>query len=290
MINSILKRLCLLSACFTLLSSCSSSNFSDYNALGGLRILTIVADQPEVNPGTTVNFTPVLSDLNGGGRTLNYSVFGCIDPGISVGVTPTCSTPDPTSIQSGTVSIAAGASQTYTGAVGAFSLTMPGAATIFAGQSAAAQYNGVAYLVFYSIAAQDGSAMVNSFVRVIVSDPSKAVKNTNPVINNVTENDLAIGASISIPTETTSFGVQATPSAGGTYLLEAVDGSFITENIQLTNTWFISDGSFEYQRSIGSDDDSWYPPATKSSTRGMVILVVTRDGRGGAAYQKIDMN
>lgn len=273
-----------------LLCSCSSKDFKDYNALGDLRILTIVADQPEVSPGTTVTFTPVLSDLNGGGRTLNYTVFGCIDPGVSVGVTPACSTADPTSIQSGTVTIAAGSSHTYTGAVSTFSLTMPSSATIFANQSASAQYNGVAYLVFYSVSSQDGTSTVNSFTRVIVSEASKATKNTNPVISSVTENDVAIGTSISIPAVTTSFGVTASAGSAETYLLESLGGSLISNTEQLTNTWFISDGSFEYQRSSVGSDNSWYPPATSSTSRGMIILVVTRDGRGGAAFQRIDMN
>ena len=96
------------------LAGCSRPDFPKYEALGDLRILTIVADLPEANPGDTVTFTPILSDLNGQGRTISYAVEACIDPGVGNGVSPACTDPDPTSLLSGTVVIAPGASQTGT--------------------------------------------------------------------------------------------------------------------------------------------------------------------------------
>ena len=45
-----------------LAGGCSKNNFPEYIALGDLRILTMIIDQPEVNPGTLVNITPVISD------------------------------------------------------------------------------------------------------------------------------------------------------------------------------------------------------------------------------------
>ena len=88
-----------------------------------------VADNTDVyafrTPGDTVTFTPILSDINGAGRTISYSVQACIDPGVGIGAEPVCTSPDPTSIQTGTVVLPAGASQTYTGPASSFTLTMP---------------------------------------------------------------------------------------------------------------------------------------------------------------------
>src|SRR3954463_2343007 len=107
------------------LTGCAAGNLPDYIVLGDLRILTIIASSPETNPGDSVSFTPVVSDLNGQGRTLNYSVQACIDPGVGVGVTPGCAVPESGSIQTGTVVPSAGTSQTYTSPVSSFTLTMP---------------------------------------------------------------------------------------------------------------------------------------------------------------------
>src|ERR1700690_3653181 len=83
-------------------TQCGNTNdLPKYQTLGGLRILTIVVSAPEANPGDTVTFTPVLSDLNGSGRTINYAVQACIDPGIGNGADPVCLNPDPSSMQTG---------------------------------------------------------------------------------------------------------------------------------------------------------------------------------------------
>jgi len=285
-----MMRVIFLALLLGLITGCSPANFAQYIVLGGLRVLTIVVDQPEVNPGTTVNFTPVLSDLNGGGRTLNYSIQGCIDPGIGIGAPDSCPTPDPSSIQSGTVTIAAGTSNTYTGAVSSFALTMPSAATIFASRSAADQYNGVAYLVFYTLSVPNSGTSVTSFVRVIISATSKTQKNLNPTLTSVDENDTAITGVFSMPTAVTNFSVLTPPSASETYQTMSPTGVLTTNTETLINTWFISDGSFAFERNIGSTENSWTPPGTKPTSRGLIIVVVTRDGRDGAVFQTIEMD
>ncbi len=271
------------------LSSCGTNNFPKYEDLGDLRILTIIVDQPEVNPGTTVTFTPVLSDLNGQGRAINFAVQGCIDPGVGIGAVPVCVAPDPASIQTGTVTIAPGASQTYTGPVSSFTLTMPDAATIFAGRSSTDQYNGVAYLVFYSISVPNGPT-VNSFLRVIISSASKTQKNQDPVMSSVDINDSPITGIIPMPASSANFRVTYPPSSAETYQSMLQDGSVTTQTEELISTWFISDGAFDSSRTIGNTEDSWTPPDSKPVGRGGVIFVVTRDGRGGAAFQKVEMN
>ena len=270
-------------------ANCGRDDMPKYQALGDLRILTIVVSAPEVNPGDTVTFTPVLSDLNGSGRTIDYAVQACIDPGVGSGTEPTCLNPDPASIQTGTAAIPPGASQTYTGPVTPFSLTMPDEATLFANRSAADQYNGVIYLVQYNISVPNGPA-INSFLRVFVSAPAKTQKNQNPAIASVDLNDIPVPATIPMPASASNFRVVSPASSSETYQIMQPDGSFLTRTEEMLNTWFVSDGTFDYSRTTGSSENLWTPPDSKPSGRGMVILVVTRDGRGGSAFQKIEMN
>ena len=273
-----------------MMTNCGRNDLPKYQALGDLRILTIVVNDPEVNPGDTVTFTPVLSDLNGQGRPINFAVQACVDPGVANGADPTCPNPDPVSIQTGTITIPAGASQTYTGPVAPFSLTMPDANTIFANRSVADQYNGVIYLVQYNISVPDGPA-INSFLRVFVSNATtKTQKNQNPSITSVDLNDSPIPDTIAMPTSDSNFRVISPASSSETYQVMQNDGSFLTRTEEMLNTWFVSDGEFDFSRTTGSTENLWTPPGSKPSNRGMVILVVTRDGRGGSAFQKIEMN
>jgi len=273
-------------------TNCGEDNMPKYQALGDLRILTIVVDKPEANPGDTVTFTPVLSDLNGNGRTINYVVQACIDPGIGVGADPVCKNTAPAYIQTaGTVTIPAGASQTYTSPVAPFTLTMPDANIIFAGRNDADKYNGVIYLVQYNIWITNGPA-INSFLRVFVSDATtKTQKNQNPSIASVDLNDSPLlSSTIPMPTSASNFRVTVPLSSMETYTVMQYDGSLLTRTEEMLNTWFISDGAIEYSRTIENANNLWTPPGSKPAGRGMVLLVVTRDGRGGAAFQKIEMN
>src|SRR3974390_309311 len=78
----------------TMTTSCNKNDLPKYQTLGDLRILTVLVDKPEANPGDTVTFTPVLSDLNGNGRPINFEVRACIDPGVTAGADPVCVNPD----------------------------------------------------------------------------------------------------------------------------------------------------------------------------------------------------
>jgi hypothetical protein len=268
---------------------CGKDDMPKYQNLGDLRILNIVVDKPEANPGDTVTFTPILSDLNGNGRTINYAVQACVDPGIERGVEPVCTSPDPSSIQTGTVAIPAGASNTYTDAVSSFTLTMPDAATMFSGGLPSDQYNGVIYLVQYNINVTNGPA-INSFLRVFVSDPAKTQKNLNPVVTSVDENDVPVSSPITMPSSGANFRVTFPASSMETYQVMQYDGSFLSYTEEMLDTWFISDGAIDYSRTTGSAENFWAAPGSKPAGRGMVLLVVTRDGRGGSAFRKIEMN
>ena len=166
---------------------------------------------------------------------------------------------------------------------------MPDAATIFASRSSADQYNGVAYLVFYSISVPNGPS-INSFLRVIVSSSDKAQKNQNPAIMSVDLNDNPIAGTFPMPASAADFRATFPASSEEAYQVMQHDGSVTTHTEEMITTWFISDGEFDFTRTLGNSENSWSPPAAKPANRGVVLLVVTRDERGGAAFQKIEMN
>jgi hypothetical protein len=93
-----------------------------------------------------------------------------------------------------------------------------------------------------------------------------------------------------MPASASNFRVISPASSSETYQVMQNDGSFLTRTEEMLNTWFVSDGEFDFSRTTGSTENLWTPPGAKPSNRGMVILVVTRDGRGGSVFQKIEMN
>jgi hypothetical protein len=125
---------------------------------------------------------------------------------------------------------------------------------------------------------------------VFITPPDKSLKNGNPEITSIDLNDIPLSGVVPAPTSSANF--RATSSAGSTETFQVMqrDGSFTTRTEELVNTWFVSDGTFDFIRTTGNSENSWTPPETKPAGRGMVILVVTRDGRGGAAVRKIEMN
>jgi hypothetical protein len=166
---------------------------------------------------------------------------------------------------------------------------MPDASIIFAKRSVVDQFNGVIYLVQYNISVPNGPA-INAFLRVFVSTRSKSQMNQNPLITSIDLNDSPVPGTILMPTSDSNFRVVSPASSSEPYQVMQYDGSFLTRTEEMLNTWFVSDGEFDYSRTIGSTENVWAPPGSKPAERGAVILVVTRDGRGGAAFQTIEMN
>ena len=178
---------------------------------------------------------------------------------------------------------------TYTGPTTTFAVTMPSADIIFASRSAADQYNGVSYLVFYTISVP-GVKTIDSFVRVVVSSPDKTVKNHNPAIASVAMNNEPITTGISIPVSITQFRVTTQPESSETYSFMHQDNGISVHTEELITTWFVSDGELDFTRTVGNVDNEWAPPSSMPAVRGMVLIVVTRDERGGTTYRKVELN
>ena len=173
-------RLILCAMALLFLPTCGTSTLPTYVQLGDLRILTLQAqsNQSEVNPGTSgVTIQPVVSDINGGGRTLTVTVQTCADPGISLGAPPQCANVDSTSTSSFSTTTLS-VNSTYTGLAPTVTVNVPASPTNYAAATTVEQYNGVAYLVFYTLSASDGTS-VTAFKRIMVSSPSKVTKNLN---------------------------------------------------------------------------------------------------------------
>ncbi|HTG02381.1 MAG TPA: hypothetical protein VK654_17500 [Nitrospirota bacterium] len=292
--KTLVMRIVLMSILAALTSTCGHSDLPKYQTLGDLRILDVLVDKPEANPGDVVTFTPVLSDLLGNGRQINYSVQACVDPGLAFGADPVCTIPDPASIQSGSLTIPAGADATYTDAVSPFTLTMPDSATMFAGRSPADRYNGVIYLVQFNIGITNGPA-INSFLRVFVSDPSvKTSLNQNPT-SSIDLNDTPVldefttRTTIAMPVTAVNFRATSPASSLETYQYMQPDGTLLTRTEQMLHSWFTTDGEFDYSRTDNGTENKW-SSAAKPSGRSAVIVVITRDGRGGSTFKKIAMN
>ncbi len=277
----------LLSLTIICLVGCNKTDLPLYVKLGDLRVLTLKADQSEVNPGTSVTLQPVISDLDAGGRTLTVTVQSCIDPGVSVGALPQCLHPD-SSTSSTFATSTLSSNGTFTGLAPSFVINVPAAPANYVAASPIAKYNGVIYLVIYTITAPDGTS-VTSFKRLIVSDPSKTQKNANPAISSVTVNGTALAAT----TTFSSAGMDFNPIfsvAGESYQMKRPDGTLVSFSETLTNTWFYTDGSSKYFRTLGTDSDHWDPPSAKPTGRAAAVVLVSHDGRDGEDFKIFEFN
>lgn len=280
------------------LSGCGQNNLPDYINLGTLRVLAMKADQPEVDPSTspTVTITPVVSDLNAG-RTLTYTAVGCIDPGVGYGATPTCAGGG-TPLGNGTIDTTTLDTTTHTNTGAAPTISVPIPSTILTNpaRDTVDSYNGVAYLVVYTLSAaansNAGATQLVSFKRIIAS--TRPIKNTNPSITAVNVGSQSLSSFLSTltyPYSGTAPGLTPAFSANSveTYTQMNSDQSISTITETLITTWFISDGSMEFYRTTGTDTDTWTPPsalptAPGGGARGILFVAVTRDGHGGEDY------
>jgi hypothetical protein len=258
----------------SLLSACGANTFPVYSELTSLRVLALVADHPEVAVGDSVTITPWVSDSLGAGRVLTYTASACPDLGVAYGAEPTCvGNPLAQSAGNGTFNLLA--STNYTSAATVLStLTVP---DILTGRSAQDRYNGVAYLVTYTVSAADGS-QVKSFKRVIVS--TRADKATNPTFNSIVANGTNIAAfpssSVSLSssyTATTSFSVLGS------------DGSILTESSSAITSWFTTAGTLHFDRTQLGTVNAFTAPSPLPAHA--ALIAVLRDGRGGIAVQAL---
>ncbi len=276
------------SALVITLTSCMDSKLPKYVELNELRVLTLISDKPEVNPGESVTITPIVSDVNET-TSLNFEAFGCIDPGVALGAEPSCaSNATKVTLGTGTITSATNAemAQNFTGTATSFSATIPTDAIIFNQRSETDKHNGVGYLIEYKISNTRGQS-VNTIKRILVSNKSSGQKNLNPIVDQLQSNGVGLGNNdfplngkftINMIFNTNSFQV---------YTLKKDDGSTENKSEELTTTWFITDGVLKYFRSSNQDTNEYEAPATVPTTRKSFLISISRDSRGGSTYKRI---
>ncbi|MGZ5278856.1 MAG: hypothetical protein ACXWC9_02875 [Pseudobdellovibrionaceae bacterium] len=264
------------------LNGCMADNLPKYNRLESLRILALVATAPEVDAGGTTTITPILSDIVET-TSLTYEAIGCIS---LTSVDTSCSgNPTALAIQAGTLNSGdMTPARSFTGTATAFTVLIPAAGVIFDQRSAQDQFNGISYLVTYSVRNSRGDS-IQSFRRIVVSTKPLAEKNQNPVLNDVLANGAALTTTLPASQKlsmTPSFGAITTES----YRVLTDSGSYRTDTEEVVTTWFSTDGELKYYRSVASEENTFTAPDALPAGRDAFLIAVTRDGRGGIAFNR----
>jgi hypothetical protein len=252
-------------------------DFKKVEVLSEFRILSVVAstNNPEVLPGAVVNLQLFVSDVKGGGRTINGTTVACIDPGIAFGAKVNCDH-DPSAVP-GTYDIDTAndldlrADNLFTGlASDVLNVTVP--AGIFAGRSTTEQFNGVSYIVIFNFTV-DGKA-VSVFKRIVATN--RGSLNTNPTGSAVFLNGVAIA---SAPAPAKDDKLKVTTSSPETYKFINAEGDTETRTEVFQVAWFITQGTFDKPK---SDVDETVKYLGDAATIPSLVISIVRDDRGGA--------
>lgn len=269
------------------ITSCSKDDLPDFNEITGPRIIGLVADKPEANPGDTINITPIISDLQAT-TTVQDSIQVCIDLGISHGANPTCEgNPTKMVVQNHRTLTLPGAADNWTGLADGASFSIPNDTVIFDQRSDQEKYNGVNYLVEYTLHSSSGQNLT-AIKRIVVTEATKLTKNQNPTFNDVLADgismtNLPIGAKVSLTNNLTNASAE-------NYSLKDKQGNLKNYAEELTVTWFITDGETKYYRSAVGTANVYTGPSSAPVGRAAYILVLARDDRGGLVVVSRKLN
>lgn len=248
--------------------ACGDDRLPRVETLDQFRVLGIVATTPEVAPGGSTNVRVLVSDVAGGGRTINGTYTACIDPGISVGAEANCNH-DSTAVDlpyNVDTTIADFSSNLFTGLGPTVNVTVP--ALIFTGRNSRDQFNGIGYIVVFTFTV-DGKE-VKAFKRIIATN--RGALNTNPSGGQLLCNGSLISG---IPGKDDTLNVaNLTPQ---TYSYINVDGSTETRTEELEVAWFVSNGKVDKPKASYGDGVKYLDDQPSS----LLLVAVIRDGRGG---------
>lgn len=294
MLKKIIKnKKCLFFVSAHFLLGCGGEDLPQYTKLEGLRILAISTPTPEIqNPSggvVNVNLTPVISDLGGSG-SITLNIQSCLDPGTSVGATPTCvGAAMVSNLQTVVVTATTGQpagtfgdpERTGAPSSGAITVGLIVPAGLLSQYSAAMQNNGVPYLI--TVEAVSSKETVRSFRRIVFSNKTP---NTNPTLS-----DLVVGASsvTTRPSGDVELGFTTTSSPEA-YISLGNDGSSFSRIEQFETTWFVSDGEILNPRTRPGETTKWSTPEGAPVGRATVLVGVLRDDRGGVSVVVRNLN
>jgi hypothetical protein len=257
-------------------------DFDEQSELGGLRILALSADSPEINAATSVTITPLISYIDGGTTTLSYNWQACPDPGIDFGAELNCDSSIAALTLSGsdTFTTSSLSSSSFTGNATDITLNIPASAfTYLATLSSEIQYNGLDYIIFLTYRDQANENTISSLRRITLTTKTTSELNTNPTTGSILFNGTNL---TSYPTTKGDMTV-ASLSSGEAYELETSSGLKSFNEVMFLS-WYASTGKFQFNRTdVGELNE--YSPGEASG----VFVIVYRDGRGGITTNLINL-
>jgi hypothetical protein len=264
-----MKKIFLLLLIF-LFSSCGDDKLNKVETLDSFRVLAIQSATPELTQttGLTVTVRPYISDVKGGGRTLNAVVDGCIDPGTSFGAEVTCDGSSSKVSVAYSVNTSSLANLNSGWGANTSALSIPD--SIFAGKTEREKFNGVPYIVIFNFTV-DG-VVKKFFRRILVTN--RTTLNTNPTLSNLLLN----GSTISKP-KLNDY-LSATTSGVENYNYVLIDGTVENRNELLTIAWYVSSGELNISKALANESVQY---KTSPPSSPLLIIGVLRDERGGVA-------
>ncbi|MCI5072751.1 hypothetical protein MRY82_07430 [bacterium] len=262
----------LLGLCF--LFSCERVEVDFFN-LGEFRLMAVIADQPEVDASinNTVTLTPWISDVDAQGRLVSLDIVACLDPGIGLGVEPTCQSSDPTYQQIAYTDFDTNtlSAQYFSGAMDSFDVSIP--AGLLSMLDAETQFNGVDYIV--SMVFTAGDAEIKSVKRIkLSSNPSP---NQNPAFEDI----LVDGSDSMMINDGSEIGFTIqTGFEPENYQEYDTEGTLQNQTENYLVTWFVSGGVLRFSRTEPGQDNEFTLDDSVSGEP--FVFGILRDNRGGA--------
>lgn len=250
--------------------------FTEQSKLGKLRVLAMTADKPEINAATTVLVTPLISFVDGGDTTLDYTWEACPDPGIDFGADVNCDSATAALKLTGTGSFATSglSAAKYTGVATNISLVIPAAVFTYLGTlDSDLQFNGVDYLLILKYTDQTSGQEATGLKRIKLSTKASGDLNTNPTVGAIQFNGVDIAA---FPASEGKITVSNLSAAESYSNQTNVGLRTFTENMYVS--WYSSAGEFLFNRTDIGEENTYTPSGTDG-----VFVAVYRDGRGGIA-------
>ncbi len=267
--------------------SCSKDDLPDFNKIESPRIIAIIANKPEANPGDMITITPVISDLKAT-TGVSDSIQVCVDLGIAFGASVSCEgNPTKTVVRSLHLLNDPGITDNWTGAADPATFTLPNDAIIFNQRSDQDKYNGVNYIIEYTLHSPSG-VNIKAIKRIAVTEVTKTNKNLNPLFtdifaNNVSMVNLPVGGMVNLTNDLTNASAE-------NYSIKDAQGNLKNYTEELTVTWFITDGETKFYRSLVGGTNEYTGPGSAPAGRSAYIFAVARDDRGGVVVIKKKLN
>lgn len=256
---------------------CGNDDLPKVETLSGFRVLGILADSPELAVGGTANLQLLVSDVNGGGRTISGTYRACPDPGISLGATPSCD-----GVTGATAATAFSVDfstlgTSYTGlSATTYAITVP--ADLLDGANTIQQTNGKGYVVVFNFNV-DGKT-VRAFKSLFVT--TRGTKNSNPANPTIRLNG---GAFAGLPVINDRLTIDNLTDEE-TFQAYFSNGTLatITESYELA--WYVSKAKLSAGKVAEGDSVKF---ETAPAAGPFVAVVVVRDERGGMGYQVVNI-